>query len=57
MTHHDAESTVYPRILEVLLTEGFGGLAEALQMLLNEMMKIERARFLRADSHERTEER
>lgn len=56
MTHpeslHQTNST--ETILELLKSQGFDGLAEALSLLLNEAMKIERAEFLQASPFERS---
>lgn len=43
--------------LAVLLANSLDGVGEALRILVNEASKIERARFLNAALHERTEER
>jgi transposase-like protein len=56
MTHHD-DHTLLEAISELLEAHGFDGLAEALTVLLNETMKIERARHLQAGLYERTGER
>ena len=44
-------------LLEILIEEGFEGLARAISLLINEAMKIERQRFLCASPYERTERR
>ena len=49
--------TVLYQIETTLAEIGLDGLAEALRVLLNEIMKIERAEHLRAKPYERTEER
>lgn len=43
--------------VKIVEAEGFEGLEEAVSILLNEAMKIERNRVLQADPYERTEER
>ena len=43
--------------LAALLANGLDGASEALRILVNEASKIERARFLHATPHERTEAR
>jgi len=43
--------------LNVLAEHGFEGMAQAIQILLNEAMKIERQEFLRAAPYERTPDR
>jgi len=57
MAHHEGEATAIERVLEVLSEQGFEGMAEAVQTLLNEAMKLERAAFLGAAPGERTSER
>lgn len=44
-------------VLELLVEQGFDGLAQALEILLNEAMKIERTQALHAKPYERTSER
>lgn len=56
MTRPD-DATAFERVLDVLTEEGFGGMAQVIQLLLNEAMKLERSAFLRAQPHERTEAR
>jgi len=64
MTHHESygneattESTPLDLMIQVLDTHGFDGMAHALQILVNETMKIERSETLRAAPYERTCER
>lgn len=70
MTHHDhrsefefdaqADSAVpgsFRELLEVLAERGFEGMAQAMQTLLNEAMKLERSQVLGARPYERTPER
>jgi len=56
MTHQVDRKTL-DGVLEVLTESGFEGMAEAIGVLLNEAMKLERSTFLKAGPHERTEER
>jgi len=56
VTHHD-QRTPMSQALEALTDEGFGGMAEAIRVLMNEAMKLERSNFLEAEPHERTETR
>ena len=56
MTHHP-QTTSIDRILEVVAEEGFSGMSEAIRVLLNEVMKIERSAFLGAAPYERAESR
>ena len=64
MTHHESygneattESNPLDMMIQVLDTHGFDGMAHALQILVNETMKIERSETLRAAPYERTCER
>ncbi len=64
MTHHESygneattESTPLDLMIQVLDTHGFDGMAHALQILVNETMKIERSEVLGAQPYERTCER
>jgi len=54
MAHHEGEATAIERVLGVLSAQGFEGMAEAMQTLLNEAMKLERSAFLGAAPDERT---
>jgi putative transposase len=47
----------FQEILELLAEHGFEGMAHAMQMLLNEAMKLERSHVLGAQPYERTFER
>lgn len=47
----------YNPILNMLIEHGFDGMSQAISMLVNEAMKLERERFLKAKPYERTEER
>lgn len=51
------EDTALERVFELLAEEGFGGMSQALEVLLNEMMKVERSRHLQAGPYERSEQR
>lgn len=57
MTHHDPDPTTISTALELLTEQGFEGLSTALELLLNEAMKLERSEFLGAGPYERTGER
>jgi transposase-like protein len=57
MTHPNSEDTPISEALEALVESGLDGMADAMQILFNEAMKIERAGFLRAEPYERTGER
>ena len=56
MTHR-ADNKAFDRVLEVLIENGLEGMAEAMEVIFNEAMKIERAGFLGAEPHERTTDR
>ena len=56
MTHH-AQSTALDPIVELLAEHGFDGLAQAVTVLLNEVMKIERAHALGAAPYQRSDDR
>ena len=56
MTHHE-QRTPWGDAMEALSTMGFDGMAAAMGVLINEVMKMERSAFLGAGPHERTEER
>jgi transposase-like protein len=47
----------FGQVLELLMDHGFEGMAQAMETLLNEAMKLERSGVLGADSYERTPER
>lgn len=50
-------STTLADVLKYVGESGFDGLASAIEILLNEAMKLERDGFLQAGPHERTEDR
>jgi len=49
------EDTALERVFELLAEEGFDGMSQALEVLLNEMMNVERSRHLQAGPYERSE--
>jgi putative transposase len=51
------EGSAVDAAMELMMQEGFEGLADAVRTLLNEAMRIERARHLGADAWERCEQR
>jgi transposase-like protein len=57
MAHHEDQPTAIESVLELLSEHGLGAMADAMQTLLNEAMKLERSEFLRAGPGERSEER
>jgi len=54
---YQADSRTLSGVLEVLIENGFDGIAGAMSTLLNEAMKLERANFLEASPYERTSDR
>jgi transposase-like protein len=57
MTRHDPDRTSITAALELLSDQGFDGMANAIALLLNEAMKLERSEFLGAGPYERTDDR
>ena len=57
MAHHELDATTITDILEHLNENGLDGMANAVEILLNEAMKLERSEFLRAGPYERNAER
>lgn len=56
MTHHE-QNTAIGQMLEVVIENGLEGLEEAVSMLLNEAMKVERSRALGAEPWQRSQGR
>ena len=56
MTHQD-QSNTFGDLVQMLTEHGFDGMAQAIQILMNEAMKLERAEALHATPYERTDER
>ena len=56
MTHRTEDTTI-SHVMETLIAHGLDGMAEAMSLLLNEAMKLERADFLGAGPWERTSKR
>ena len=54
---HSQESTPFDLMIQVLDQHGFEGMARAIEILVNEAMKIERAEALGAQPYERTDQR
>jgi len=54
---HRREDRAFGQVLEVLIENGMEGIDQALEIVFNEAMKLERADFLRAGSYEMTAER
>ncbi len=56
MTCH-IENNQFDLAMELLIKNGFDGVADAISVLMNTAMRIERSRYLQADPYERTEHR
>jgi putative transposase len=54
---HQAHPTVTREVVQVLAEHGFDGMAQAMQMLINECMKIERQEALGVGPYQRGDER
>ena len=54
---HPPQFNGFSEAIQLLVENGFDGVARALELLINEVMKIERCLALRAGPYERTEER
>lgn len=54
---HQNESNRFSELVQVLAEEGFDGMAQAMQILLNEVMMIERTQALGAEPYERSADR
>ena len=49
--------TVFKEVIEVILQNGLEGLPDALSIIINEAMRVERSRTLRAGPYERSDTR
>jgi transposase-like protein len=56
MTHQD-ESNQLSEAVQLLAENGFDGMAQALQLLINEAMKLERQQYLGVGPYQRSEQR
>jgi len=54
---HEEQFTPFDAMIQLLANEGFEGMAEAITILINEAMKLERAEALNAKPYERTPQR
>lgn len=57
MTHQQTDSNAISQVFELLTEQGFDGMARAMELLLDEAMKLERSEFLGARPHQRTSSR
>jgi putative transposase len=53
---HTGHSNNVQEILQLLVEHGFDGMANAMEILFNEAMKIERAQYLNAEPYQRTDD-
>ncbi|MFT5728827.1 MAG: putative transposase [Desulforhopalus sp.] len=56
MTCH-SEHNQFDSAMELLIENGFNGIADAVSLLMNTAMQIERSRYLKAELYERTDQR
>lgn len=54
---YNIENTQFDSAMELLITNGFNGIADAVSILMNTAMQIERSRYLKAEPYERIEQR
>jgi transposase-like protein len=54
---HQEHPTAFDQVVQLLAEYGFDGMAQAMQMLMNEAMKIERNEVLNAAPYERCSDR
>jgi transposase-like protein len=54
---HQTQTNAFDTLMELLAEQGFDGMAQAITLLLNEAMKLERAEALGAVPYQRTEHR
>jgi putative transposase len=54
---HQVQTTALDEIMELLAEHGFDGMAQAVTLLLNEVMKLERSQALGAMPYQRAEHR
>ena len=53
----NTQNTQFELAMELLIDNGFDGVADAIAIMMNGAMQIERSRYLRAEPYERTEQR
>lgn len=54
---HQQQSNQFAVLVQMLAQHGFEGMAQAIEILMNEAMKLERSEVMRAAPYQRTEER
>lgn len=57
MTEHTNHNKIFETLVDVISEKGFDGMAEAMQILFNQAMLIERSRFLQVEPYQRSEAR
>ena len=57
MPHYEKDSKIISEVLEELNSNGFEGMGQVIEILLNEAMRIERSKYLNAEPFERTTDR
>lgn len=55
--NNTTEDNPINQIMEIIIEQGFGGMDQAMTILINEAMKIERSHVLQATAYERTPDR
>ncbi len=51
---HETENTQFDMVMELLINNGFDGMAETMRIMMDSAMKIERGRYLQAEPYQRT---
>jgi len=54
---HQQDDSVLATVMQLLIENGFDGLADSFRILVNEAMKVERSQALQAQPHQRTPDR
>ena len=54
---HQADNSVIETVVQLLCENGLSHMADAMRLMLNEAMRIERSQALEADPYQRTEKR
>ncbi len=54
---HQGDSNVIEAVVQLLSENGFANMAEAMRIVLNEAMRVERSQVLQAQPYERTDRR
>ncbi len=54
---HQADDNVIETVVQLLCENGLSHMADAMRVMLNEAMRIERSQALEADPYQRTERR